>query len=214
MDDVLYPGRLCYPMAPDEGIFIPFKPLPRDSPLFTTDIPLSFIPPYLRDAVFKTFYRGYDATFLAVSFVLKSPPPKSGWSPSCIPSIRAVQTMTLDLHYHLVGALNTFLGKGGHVAFTVDCVTRQAVNTALAPFGDGSFDAKYGASPSNLKPQDASGEDGSTQRQNDWRVEILEGHRAAWNELPVCNNDVKFELLREKVGLDPNTIWGPYSNNL
>src|SRR5580658_1690126 len=120
MQSTLDPGWFTHKKEP----FVPFQPLARDSPLFTTVIPLSFIPPHLRDTVFKTFYRGYHAIFIAISFLVNASPSKPGWFPSCIPSIKGVYHEMPRLHYHLRGSVDHFLGKGGSVAFTVDCLTR------------------------------------------------------------------------------------------
>lgn len=37
-----------------------------------------------------------------------------------------------------------------------------------------------------------------------------EDHCESYDELPTCDNDLAFNLVRRKIGLDPRSAWSPY----
>jgi hypothetical protein len=82
-------------------------------------------------------------------------------------------------------ALHFYLNKGGRVEFALDCITHAAKEQS--PLGDGSFE--------DLWDDEDSGSD------------------LGWKEMPTCRNDLEFELVRARLGLDPRRMWGPYRSS-
>ena len=78
-------------------------------------------------------------------------------------------------------AVDFYLGKGGKIEYALDALTDEAKDQS--PFGDGTFDEL-------------------------WEDEEEVGKN--FTELPRCDNDLEFDLVRRMLGLDPRVQWGPY----
>lgn len=110
-----------------------------DMPSFTRGQPLSaseflhfafdYIPPALRQEIYKAFYIGFHTIFKAVSQVLKTPG---------IPTPEAVMAAGLELD---PGAVNFYLGKGGKVEYVLDAIVDTA--REQSSLGDGTFEETF-----------------------------------------------------------------------
>ena len=110
-------------------------------PLFTRGKPLSasellyssidYVPPPLRQQIYKTFYIGFCTIFEAISLVLETPA-------SGIPTPEAVMAAALELK---ASAVQFYLGKGGKVEYVLDAVIDIA--REQSNLGDGTFEDTF-----------------------------------------------------------------------
>lgn len=92
---------------------------------------LDYLPPTLRQRIFKTFYIGFCTIFEGVSHVLKR-------TPGGIPTPQAVLEAALDLN---AGAVHFYLGKGGKVEYVLEAILDIA--REQSSLGDGTFEETF-----------------------------------------------------------------------
>ncbi|KAF9245245.1 hypothetical protein BU15DRAFT_41028 [Melanogaster broomeanus] len=162
-----------------------FRPREVLTPLeASTEMSLDYIPRHLFPNLYKTFFKGYVTVFQAVSAVLGRSGPQRGnannYLSTCIPTPMAVLTTQ---------AVNFYLQKGGRVEYALDAITHRSKD--MSPLGDGEFDSIW--DEVSADPEDDEG-----------------GVGQLWRSLPRCDNDLEFDLVRRKLGLNPDATWGPY----
>ncbi|EIN10483.1 hypothetical protein PUNSTDRAFT_142490 [Punctularia strigosozonata HHB-11173 SS5] len=178
----------------------PRVPLPITA--FSSDSCIYHLPPHLRGSIYRTFYDGYLCIFGAIVCVLK----RSGDHGPPIPTPAAVLDELRTLDFVKLRAVQFYFDKGGLIEYALDHVTAFAADQS--PLGDGEFDSL--AAEDDLEID----EDLRQYLFNlDPALVSSEGQLAReWNALPTCANDLKFRLVRLKIGLEPTRRWGPYPN--
>ncbi|KAF8574034.1 hypothetical protein K439DRAFT_1399345 [Ramaria rubella] len=124
--------------------FVRGEPLAADR--FDLYIGLDFIPFELRSQVYKTFYRGYQSAFEAITHTMRQ---------SIIPRPTAVRTAMFAggyRGYDFFGhqAVQFFFSKGGLPDFALDCILTAI--SEQSPLGDGTFDETF-EEELNKRPQ-------------------------------------------------------------
>ncbi|KAF9221335.1 hypothetical protein BS17DRAFT_768642 [Gyrodon lividus] len=165
----------------------------------STEMSLHYIPRHFFPDLDKTFFKGYIMVFQAISTVLGRSGPQRGDANNhlftCIPTPVAVLTcVTLQsddtFDYFDKQAVISYLQQGGRVEYALDAITHRSKD--MSPLGDGEFDAIW--------------DDAATSEPHD------EGFDAGkfWGSLPHCKNDLEFDMVRQKLEMNPRARWGPY----
>ena len=159
---------------------------------------LHYIPMELHIKMSPSFYRGFVLVFDAMVQVLRRDTTEPG---SCIPTPAAINTRLKELRIETkptavdgdkvpslamspgeVSDVERFIAAGGKVEFTLEALTDRAM--VKSPIG------------SEYRRRRALREE-----EEEFEMEI--------KELPICDNDLDFELVRFKLGLQPTGI-GPH----
>ncbi|PPQ99871.1 hypothetical protein CVT26_009315 [Gymnopilus dilepis] len=154
------------------------RPLSKDD-TFCYSV-FDYIPPIIKQKIFKTFFVGAQTVFDAIYRLLEISKDDTLLNTKTI----AEAAITLDSK-----AFPYFLAKGGKIEYVLDALVD--VSKEQSVLGDGTWDEGYDLEycPGEIKNGESAVE---------------------FSALPKCANDLEFELIRNKFGLASNVRWGPY----
>lgn len=140
---------------------------------------------------FKTFYSGYRHLFLIVAHLFKGGVPTIDYVNEELVRMRRYESTT-PIQYIDSRAVEFYTNKGGRAEYVLDCITSSAMENS-ADAGDGEFERTMDEGTSDGTPDS-----------------VVDTYIQRWQELPRCDNDREYDLVRRMLGMDPMRRWGPY----